>query len=187
MAGLKGTNNLAGPADGPVTWFELMKTFSIRTLLVLMAIAALIVWWSVPRFRMIHQETSPGHGEILISIKQEWMSGQYKMRIKYIPTGAQPDEIHLSNTILLGTDQLDQLEFQSLIDDETGLWCLYDTVDKNVVILVSPTGVDYRIWHPGVHIGWARGIWINYFKTIKKAHAEIPYDRLPTEMRTESK
>lgn len=154
-----------------------------------MAIAALIVWWSVSGFRVIHQETSPGHGEILISIKQEWMSGQYKMRIKYIPTGAQPDEIHLSNTILLGTDQLDQLEFQSLIDDETGLWCLYDTADKNVVILVVPNliGVDGRIWHPGIHIGWARGYWIDYFKTIKEAHAEIPYDRLPTEMRTESK
>ena len=109
------------------TRLELMKTFSIRTLLVLVAIAALIVWWSVSGFRVIHQETSPGHGEILISIKQEWMSGQYKMRIKYIPTGAQPDEIHLSNTILLGTDQLDQLDFESLIDDETGLWCLYDT------------------------------------------------------------
>ncbi len=170
------------------TRLELMKTFSIRTLLVLMAIAALIVWWSVPRFRVIYQETSPGHGEILISIKQEWMSGQYKMRIKHIPTGAQPDEIHLSNTILLGTDQLDRLEFQSVIDDETRLWCLYDTADKNVVILVSPTGVNHhRLWHPGVHIGWARGIWINYFKTIKKAHAEIPYDQLPTELRTESK
>ena len=165
-----------------------MKRFSIKTLLVLVAIAAIAIWWTDSGYRVIYDEVSPSHGQILIFAKREWRSDLYELRIRYTSNNAQPDEIHISDTILLEDFGDKKLEFKSLIDDESGLWCLYDTSGQDVVILVLPAkGRNQKfgqIWHPGIHIGWARGLWIDYFRTIKESHPEIPYDELPSVLRT---
>ena len=114
-----------------------MGRYSIRTLLLLVAVFALGVWWFQSGFRLIHRVNSPGHGEAFIYAQQEWWSGQYKIRIQYDPhpDSLQP-ETHLSDTIWLGTDSLERLGFETSVDSETGAWCLYDMADQQIVFLV---------------------------------------------------
>ena len=166
-----------------------MRRFSMRTLLIVVAIFALGTWWFQSGFRRICQTTSPGHGEVVIYAQQEWWSRQYKIRIQYVPRpdSLQP-ETHLSDTIWLGTDSLEHLGFESWVDAETGVWCLCDTADQQIVILVmsEPTGVAGGIWHPGVQIGWARGYFVKLFRELQGRHPDIPYTGLPSEKRTES-
>lgn len=161
----------------------------MRTLLIVVAMVAVGVWWFQPGFRLVHQANSPRHGEISIYVQQEWWSGQYKIRIQYVP---RPDSLqpktYLSDTIWLGTDSLERLGFESCVDTETGVWCLYDMADQQIVILVmsEPEGLEGGIWHPGMHIGWGRGYFVSLFRELKGRHPEIPYDVLPGEKRTES-
>lgn len=166
-----------------------MGRYSIRTLLLLVAVFALGVWWFQSGFRLIHRVNSPGHGEAFIYAQQEWWSGQYKIRIQYDPhpDSLQP-ETHLSDTIWLGTDSLERLGFETSVDSETGAWCLYDMADQQIVFLVMSqlAGVEGGIWHPGVHIGWARGFSIKLFRELKGRHPEISCDVLPGEKITEA-
>jgi len=39
-----------------------------------------------------------------------------------------------------------------------------------------------QLWHPGIHIGWARGFWAQLFDEVKQANPNIPYEALPGEM-----
>ena len=142
-------------------------------------------------YQVIHEKTSAIHGQIAIYAKQETESDQWHMRVQYIKTNAKPSDIHLSEPMILNVSNTSELAFNSLIDEATGVWCLYDTGNHGCLILVAPPNEQrhrkYDIWHPGVReIGWGRGIWIRYFKAIKEAHNDIPYDSLPAELETPS-
>ncbi len=142
-----------------------------------------------PGYRAIHEKTSAIHGKIAIYTKQDTESEKWYVRVQYIKRNADADEVHLSDPMVLNERNTSELAFESLIDEATGVWCFYDTGNHNFVILVAPPNEQrhrqYDIWHPGVRgIGWGRGIWIDYFRKIRKVHDHIPYNSLPAELET---
>ena len=164
-----------------------MRQFSIKTLLVIVAVVGLVLWFTDSGYRVIYQDDSTNHGTLFVLAKRSWNSDPDRIRIKFIPRNSKTIETHFSKPIQFDADS-SKLNFQSVVDSASGIWCIYDTDDQQIVILIkSTTGagqVQTELWHPGIHIGWARVIWANYFADIKKCHDEIPYKQLPGEMYT---
>lgn len=167
-----------------------MKRFSVRALLGLVAVAAVIVWWVDPGFHVIYDEVSPSHGRLLISGKRVRKTNQYKLRVKYIPNQTDPGEIQWSPPLVIEGIDNERMAFDSIVDANTGTWCVYDTADKQFVFMAFPgigkNASQGRYWHPGMRIGWARGLWIARFRDIRTAHPEIPYAELPSELRLDT-
>ena len=148
-----------------------MRKFSIRTMLIVVAIAAVAVWWLDSGFRVVHEEYHPKFGRFVI----------------YAKRGKVPEEGHISGTMEMNGTPVSELEFKSLVDPVASVWCIYDTGDANFVLIALPekaqTGGFGAFWHPGIHLGWGRGFWVNLYDEFRGAHPELPYRRLPSEFR----
>ena len=165
-----------------------MKRFSIRTLLILIAIFAIYFWWSDDGYGRIYSEVSPKHGELVIFGKPNRSTGEYRVRIRFNPKNGRPDEYHFSSPLIFPKPVEKPIEFFSLIDQSTGTWVICDKHNHGLVVMVmqkpaSITKSFRQVWHPGIHIGWLRGLWAGRFRSIKHANEQVPYDKLPGEMK----
>jgi len=165
-----------------------MLRFSIKTLLIVVTLVALLIWWFDDGWRVIHQETSKTHGALVVYGKKDRESDKFLLKVKYRPNGASADNTHLSDAFeLRESAQSLPASFSSVVDIAGEYWCVYDDDQQRVVIVVAPLtkgdNVDQSIWHPGVHIGWARGLWHKIYMDLKKSHPQLPYKSLPGEMR----
>ncbi len=139
-------------------------------------------------YQLVLKKISAIHGQIEIYTKQEAEPQQQRVRVEFTKKNGGEDDIHHSDPIVLSSENnVGDIAFDSFIDEQTGLWCLYDTCGKNFVILIALPDVSrhskYDIWHPGVRgIGWGRGIWVNYYRELRKSHDELPYVKLPSEL-----
>ncbi len=139
-------------------------------------------------YQLILKKTSAIHGQIEIYTKQETEFQQRRVRVEFTKKNGGEDDIHHSDAIVLTNDKnVGNLAFNSFIDEQTGLWCLYDTVGENFVILIAlpddSRHSKYDLWHPGVRgIGWGRGLWVKYYRKVRESHDELPYDNLPSEL-----
>lgn len=166
-----------------------MKHFSLKTLFLVITIIAIVVWWGDSDFHVVHDESNPSHGRFVIYAKQGGGRGQLQVRVKHFPTNSNSQEIHCSGVMNVVIDESANLEFDSVFEKSTGVWCLYDTCNANFVILALPSKgqpSDFgNFWHPGIHIGWGRGFWAKCFNRLKTKH-DIPYPQLPSEKRIEA-
>ncbi len=163
--------------------------FSLRFLLGLIAIAAIALWWMDSGYRVVYDEQEPRYGRFVVYAKRDASSGRYLTRVRFIPPNGDAKKGHLSEVMELQNPPR-ELGFESVVDNATKLWCIYDTSDEGFVILAYPhmpkskqSGSFGSFWHPGIHIGWGRGFWSNFFLELKKANPKIPYEDLPAEMR----
>ena len=162
-----------------------MIRFSIRALLLITAAIALVVWWTDSGFRVVHDEFHPSYGRFVVYAKKGGEPGRVNVRVKHVPPIKAAGEVQTSNTMIFETDETSSFKLESVIDKNSGVWCLYDTCDANFVIIAlrsSGKPSDFgNYWHPAVHIGWGRGFWAKLFDQTKSTHSQIPYDRLPSE------
>lgn len=132
------------------------------------------------------RKVSAIHGRVAIYSRLDEPTGQRRLRVEFASKSRGEDDVRLSDAIVISDDDAAEVAFDSFIDERTGFWCLYDTSGKRFVMLVAlpddnrhPT---YDFWHPGIRVGWGRGIWANYFKKIRAVHDELPYKVLPSEL-----
>ena len=139
-------------------------------------------------YQLILKKTSAIHGQIAIYTKQAPEFRQQRVRVEFTKKNGGVDDIHLSDAIVLANEKrIGNLAFNSFIDEPTGLWCLYDTVGENFVILIAlpddSRHSKYDLWHPGVRrIGWGRGLWVEHYRKLRGSHDELPYESLPGEL-----
>ncbi len=139
-------------------------------------------------YQLILKKTSAIHGQIKIYTKQETEFQKRRVRVEFTKKNGGEDDIHHSDAIVITNEKnVGNLAFNSFIDEQTGLWCLYDTVGENFVILIAlpddSRHSKYDLWHPGVRgIGWGRGLWVKYYRNVRESHDELPYDNLPSEL-----
>ena len=139
-------------------------------------------------YQLVLKKTSAIHGQIAIYTQQETGLQRRRVRVEFRKKNGGEQEVHHSEAIVLAKEKnVGNLAFNSFIDEQTGLWCLYDTVGENFVILIAlpddSRHSKYDLWHPGIRrIGWGRGLWIESYRKVKKSHDELPYDNLPSEL-----
>lgn len=139
-------------------------------------------------YQLIFNKTSAIHGQVKIYTKQEAESQPWRVRVEFKKKNGGGDDIHHSDAIILANeDNVGNLAFNSFIDEQTGLWCLYDVVGKNFVMLIAlpddSRHSSYDLWHPGIRgIGWGRGLWVKYYRKLRESHDKLPYDELPAEL-----
>ena len=171
-----------------------MFRYSIKSLLAAILLAAVLAWWIGSGPNVIFRDESPQHGSIRVfAVPPDHRHDGDRIRIKFVPPRGNSATVHWSGTMVLGAGAATELEFGSVVDPGTGIWCIFDTTQRGVVILILPgnrNGTSARgfgtIWHPGVHIGWGRGLWAQHFDRIKASNPGIPYERLPGELRLDT-
>ena len=166
-----------------------MKKFSIRTLLVVIAMAAFVAWQFRSDYRKVFSESTPEHGRLEIFGRED--SGHYKVRIRFMPAGGGPEDFHESPDLLFRNPVKKRLSFRSVVDQATGRWFVCDENDQGLVVVVlerpKDVPVEFRqFWHPGVHVGWLRGMWAEFYREAKGRYPELPYEELPGEMKVEA-
>ena len=159
-----------------------MKRFSIRTLLGLVTVAAVIAWQFGSGYQRVFYEDSPQHGVLEVFSAQE--KGKHLVRIRFSPAGGTREEVHESGVLVLPSP-VKRLSFQSVHDVPTGGWFVCDENDQRLVIVIQPQPVSPTIpqlWHPGERVGWMRGMWAKFYREAKVRHPGLPYKWLPQEM-----
>lgn len=162
-----------------------MKRFSLKFLLMLVTIAALLVWSLDSGYRQVYRETLATHGEIVIYGKKNPASQQVLLKVQYTPNGTKKERLKSVPAMVL-QDTVELPSFSSINDKATGLWSVFDEGDTYFVFLAYPakkgkSKVPGEFWHPGVHIGWGRGFWAKEYKTLKGLYPTLPYKSLPSE------
>ena len=161
-----------------------LKQFSIRGLLIAITLIATGIWYFDTGYQTVYSEQTPEHGKVTVSIRP-LKDTTYQVRVKLSAAG-YPASI---GEFLIELPEHQKLEIESQVHPVSGLWCIYDTVDVDVVILVKPT-LDWgtaptaysQWWHPGIHIGWGRGVWANWYFEARLQLTTLPYGRLPVEL-----
>ena len=138
-------------------------------------------------YQLLLEEFSADHGRIVFYSMIDRQSRQRRLRVEFTRKNGVADEVHLSEAFVISKDDdAGELTFGSFVDERTGLWCLYDKCGKNFVMLIAQPEDNrqprYGFWHPGIRVGWMRGLWVRYFKDIRGGHDELPYDELPSEL-----
>lgn len=159
--------------------------FSVRMILGCMTVVAILLVWLNPGFRVVHEEERDGFGHLVVYAKNDRDSEQLLLRVKFTPENTSNGDAEITKTIVAGNSDQGTLGLRSLFDNQTGLWCVYDSKDYNFVFIARPStpGGKASFWHPGLNVGWMRGLWVKLFREVKNSHPQIPDDRLPVEMR----
>lgn len=72
------------------------------------------------------------------------------------------------------------LRFSKIIDQPTGIVCIYDLNKAGLLFFYSPSDDDF--WQTGDHSGWARtpsSEWTRVLQDLRTRHPSIPYTELP--------
>ena len=162
-----------------------MKRFSLKFLLLLVTIAALLVWWLDSGYREIYRENLATHGELVIFGRKSREPKQVLIKVRFTPKGAKKDSLRSIPAVCL-EKAADYPSFRSITDKTSGLWCVFDNENTDFVFLAYPSGKvkgkgSYAFWHPGVHLGWGRGFWADRYKTLRSLNPILPYRNLPSD------
>ena len=158
-----------------------MYKYSIRSLLLLVAIVASFLWWTDDGFRIILQEHRTQYGRLTIWARSS-KPRQTELRLKFSQPTQKAGELYTSESIMVDIPATD-LELKSIVDSSNSLWCIYDKSGASFVFLAYPGGPGKgsfkNFYHSGMHLGWARGIWIDIFAKLTKSCPEVKYSSLP--------
>lgn len=158
-----------------------MRQFGLKQLLVLttvIVVVATCVLWSL----------RDGYHTVFSTV----LSPRYKLtiRAKAIPEANEWDlqiTYHYPPAIgmfALGRHRIaiteTSLRFNKIIDQPTGIVCIYDLNQAGMLFFYSPANEDF--WETGNTIGWAgtsTSHWSQVLQDLKVRHPNIPYTTLP--------
>ena len=127
--------------------------------------------------------TSEQHGTVEIRCMNHVDHDGLVVEVTYKPTGGTESNYVSEKIVFKKPVAHVPVQFKSVVDKKTGNWVVYDTADlKFVFIAIPPTKKSFRkgafknYWHPGVHVGWARGIWIDRYRQVRETHKTLPYE-----------
>lgn len=135
-----------------------------------------------------HRVSSDSHGELeIVQFNQVGQKGVI-LEVTYRPKGGTDASHHSQRIVFKDLDDETRLEFKSLVDRDSGDWCVYDTSQAGFIFMATvPTpeslqkGAFRNFWHPGIHIGWGRGFWAGRYRAVKGSHDDLPYKRFVSE------
>lgn len=158
-----------------MTRFRLQAVMIVLTAVIVAA--TLILWLFDDGYRQVYSVALSPRYKLTIRTRPLPESAELDLKITY----HYPPAIGM---FMVGTQRIPMpatpLRFSKIIDQPTGMICIYDLNQAGLLFFYSPSDDDF--WQTGNQHGWARTStthWSQVLQDLKVRHPNIPYSKLP--------
>lgn len=153
-----------------------MKTGMI-VLTAVVAVATLLLWLLDDGYRQVYSAALSPRYKLTIRSRPLPESAELDLQITYHYPPAIGMFAVASRRIPMPAASL---RFSKIIDQSTGIVCVYDLNNAGLLFFYSPSDNDF--WQTGDHSGWAGTSpteWTRVLQDLRTRHPSIPYTELP--------